>query len=287
MNLPSSHIAAFLAVLRSGSLSGAARLLGLSQPTVRLQIADLEHRFATPLFTRTRTGLAPTERALGLRERAEAFEAATEAFARAASGAADAVDGRVRLTAPRVMATHVLPGVLSTLTARLPQLTIELAATDAVEDLTRQDADLALRLAEPRQAALILRKLRPIRLGFFASSAFVARHGMPDTTGDLMARLPFVFEDRGRRIADGFAQAQLPLPAHVAFATDDDVVQIGALEAGIGVGIVQVGIGTSKGLLRLLPKLEFDLPMWVVMHQDLRRSARVRAVFDHLVAELS
>jgi DNA-binding transcriptional LysR family regulator len=287
MNLPPSHIAAFLAVLRSGSLSGAARTLGVSQPTVRGQIADLERRLSTPLFTRTRTGLAPTDRALALWGRAEAVEAAAEAFLRSASGAADAVAGRVRLTASRVMATHVLPKILAPLTGRFPGLTVELAATDVIEDLTRQDADLALRLTEPRQAALVIRKLRPVRLGFFASAAMVDRCGLPDGPNDLMARLPFVFEDRLRRIVEGLAAQGLPMPSRVALSTDDDLAQIGAIEAGIGAGIIQVGIGEAKGLQRLLPEMSFDLPLWVAMHEDLRPSARVRAVFDHLVSELS
>jgi DNA-binding transcriptional LysR family regulator len=287
MNLPPGHITAFLAVLRAGSLSGAARALGLSQPTVRLQIADLEHRLATPLFTRTRTGLAPTERALDLRARAEAVEAAAEAFLRSASGSASLVEGRVRLTASRVMAVHVLPGVLASLTARYPGLTVELAATDSVEDLTRQDADVALRLTEPRQAALVIRKLQPVKLGFFAAASLIARHGDPKTSTEMLTQLPFVFEDRLRRIAEGLAASALPLPAHVALATDDDLAQIAAIEAGMGVGIMQVGIGAAKGLQRLLPDLGFELPLWVAMHEDLRPSLRVRAVFDHLVTELS
>jgi DNA-binding transcriptional LysR family regulator len=286
MKMSPSQITAFLAVLRSGSLSGAARELGRSQPTVRGQIADLERRLATPLFTRSRTGLTPTARALDLRGRAEAVEAAAEAFARSASGPEGQIVGHVRLTASRVMATHVVPRVMSPMTARYPQLTIELAATDRVEDLTRQDADIALRLTEPRQSALIIRKLRPVRLGFFAAPCLVARYGQPAVPADLMACMPFVFEDRGRRITEGLAASGLPFPVHVALATDDDLAQIAAVEAGIGSGIVQIGVAESMGLARLLPDLSFDLPLWAAMHEDQRPSARVRAVFDHLVGAL-
>ncbi len=283
MNLPLDGIAAFLAVLRTGSLSGAARRLGLSQPTVRAQVADLERRLGTPLFTRSRTGLSPTDRARELGGRAEAVEAAAESFARAATGASAALDGRVRITTSRVMAALVLPGVLAPLLTAAPGLTVELAGNDAVEDLTRQDADIAIRLTEPGQAALVARKLRAVELGFFAAPALVARIGVPADAADLMARYPFVSEDRGRRIASGLVAAGLSLPARVALATDDDVAAIGAVEAGLGAGIAQVAIGTAKGLVRLLPEHRFELPLWAAMHEDLRTSRRVRAVFDHLV----
>ncbi|MFN0114715.1 MAG: LysR family transcriptional regulator [Paracoccaceae bacterium] len=286
MNLPLDGIAAFLAVLRTGSLSGAARRLGLAQPTVRAQVADLERRLGAPLFTRSRSGLAPTERARGLRARAEAVEAAAAAFGRAASGAPGAISGRVRLTASRVMAALVLPEILAPLLAAAPGLTVELAATDAVEDLTRAEADIALRLAEPRQAALVAKRLRPVALGVFATAGIVAEHGPPADAADLLGRYPFVSEDRGRRIAEGLAGAGLPVPARVAIATDDDVAAALAVGAGLGAGILQVRIGGRMGLTRLLPDLGFALPLWAAMHEDLRPSAPVRAVFEHLAAEL-
>jgi DNA-binding transcriptional LysR family regulator len=284
---PLDRIAAFDAVMETGSLSGAARRLRLSQPTIRAQIAGLEDDLGQVLFTRTTAGLVPTDRARDLGERARAVRQAALAFARAATGAADAVAGRVRITASRVFAAEILPGVLAPLLAGVAGLTIEIAATDRVEDLGAQDADIAIRLAEPRQAALVARRLRPVTIGVHAAPALLARTGPPQDAADLLARRPVVTEDRGRAIADALAAQGLRPPAHVALATDDDLVQVAAIAAGLGFGFCQAGVGAARGLTRVLPDFAANLPVWAVMHEDLRREARVRAVFDHLTRALA
>lgn len=286
MNLPLDEIEAFAAVLATGSLSAAARRLRLSQPTLRARIAALESRLGLALFTRGPSGLTPTPQARDLGPRAEAVLSAGHAFERAASAAPRGVRGTVRLTAPRVFAVEVLPPILAALSETHPGLTVELAATDRIEDLARQDADIALRAAEPTQPTLVARRLRPVRIALHAAPALLSRTGLPPSPGEALAHWPWVWEDRGRAMSDVFAARGLPRPARIALATDDDAALIAAVAAGAGLGLLQAGVGAARGLTPLFPELALDLPVWLVVTEDLRHAAHIRAVLDHLAARL-
>jgi DNA-binding transcriptional LysR family regulator len=279
-----SRIKAFLEVARTGSLSAAARRLGLSQPTVRRQVEEIEARLGTALFTRGPTGLAPTPAGLRLRPHAEAMEAGAQALARAAA-AEDAVEGPVRLTCSEVHGTEVLPALLAPLLARHPGLTIELVPDNANDNLLRRDADLALRFAPPAQGALVARRVAPVALGLFAHPDLLAREAAPRDWDDLALRFPCVGDDRRDLTARGLSALGLAMPRRLSLRTDSDLAQLAAVRAGLGAGVVQVQL--AQGLVRLLPEVAPALPAYVAMHEDLRRSARVRAVFDHLVERLS
>jgi DNA-binding transcriptional LysR family regulator len=127
----------FLAVLREGSLSGAARALGLTQPTVARHIGELEQGTGLELFVRSQQGLSPTEGALELKPYAESLAATTAAMMRAASGQGKAVKGTVRVSASEIVGAQVLPPILASLRERHPQLEIELVLSNAVDNLLR------------------------------------------------------------------------------------------------------------------------------------------------------
>ncbi len=278
-------VAAFLAVCRTGSLSAAARRLHLSQPTVRRHVEELEARLGAALFTRGPTGLTPTPTGTLLVPHAEAMEAGAFAFARTASGDAGEIRGPVRLTCSEVHGTEVLPRLLQPLLAAHPGLQVELVPTNDTQNLLRRDADVALRFAPPAQDALLARKVAPVALGLFAAPALVERHGPPRDYADYARRIPAVWDDRRDLLARGYAALGLAPPETVALRTDSDLAQLAAIRAGIGAGIAQVQL--AAGLVRLLPDLAPAMPAWVVTHEDLRRVARVRAVFDHLVQALA
>lgn len=280
------RVATYLAVLRSGSLSAAARALGLAQPTVRRQVEVLEARRGVALFARGPGGMVPTGAGEALRADAEAMEAAAASFRRNAQADAAAVSGVVRVTASVVHAAAVLPGVLAPLLARHPDLALEVVAEDRTSDLLRGDADVAVRFVAPAQAALVRRRVASVTIGAFASQAYLDRHGTPKDWAALARGHAFVGDDRRRAIADGLARLGLEAPARVVWRTDADLGQIAAIRAGIGVGLCQVTPGKRAGLVRVLPTFGVDLEAWVVMHEDLRRTARVRAVFDALVTGL-
>lgn len=278
----------FLAVLREGSLSGAARSLGLTQPTVGRHVDALEEASGEPLFLRTPKGLLPTPTALTMRPHAEAMAATAAALERAASGSVDRISGTVRISASEVIGIEVLPPILADLQERHPGLVIELSPSDAVEDLLNQAADIAIRMVEPAQDALVARRVGSIPLGFYAHRGYLERYGIPQSLADLRHHRLIGFD---RQLA--YVRAILnnrPDLAEVnfSFKSDSNLAQFAALRAGAGIGMCQDGLARrNPELVSVLPgALALSLDTYVVMHESLRTAPRCRATFDALVAGL-
>jgi DNA-binding transcriptional LysR family regulator len=277
----------FLAVKREGSLSGAARALGLTQPTIGRHIAALEAAFGLPLFTRSPQGLMPTAAVPDLMPHAEAMAAAAEAFARAASGAATEERGSVRLTASEIMGSEVLPEMLVRFRERHPQITLELVLTNRTEDLLRRDADVAVRMVRPRQKALRARRIGKMPIGLYAHRRYVETHGLPRDVAELQRHALIGF-DRDTTSWRSVGADLARLRERFAFRSDSDIAQLAALRAGLGIGGCQLAIARREpALLPVLPAIvRFDLEIWLAMHEDLSASRRVRLLFDHLAASL-
>lgn len=279
---------AFLAVMRMGSLSAAARALGVAQPTVRHQIEQLETQLGVVLFTRAPNGLVPTELARATLPYAESIAASAQALVRAVSGPKDGERGTVRVTCSEIIGVEVLPPLLAALRRAHPRVQVELAVTNRTEDLLRRDADIAVRMAEPTQAGLLRRRAGRIELGLFATAEYLAGRAAPRALGGLVPDHDLVGADRARGLIEAMAALGLQLtPRDFAFRSDSDVAQLAAVRAGLGVGVCQVPLSLRPvPLQRVLPDLTLHLDAWVVMHEDLRAVARVRLVFDHLIAGL-
>jgi DNA-binding transcriptional LysR family regulator len=276
----------FLTVMRHSSLSAAARSLKLSQPTVRRSIEALEAELGTPLFSRSSTGLMATETGLALRAHAEAAEAAMGAFKRGASNPAQGEAGTVRVTCSDVYGVEILPALLRPLLEKHQGLAIELVLSNRTDDLIKREADIAVRLTAPRQAALIAQKVSPVAFGLFASKEFLKQFQAPKTFAELSQSSRFIGDDRRDVIAAGFAAAQLTMPQNLVFRSDNDLAQLAAIRNGLGIGIAQVKLAAASKLVRILPKISVRLDCWVVMHEDLKKMTRIRLVFDHLVKML-
>jgi DNA-binding transcriptional LysR family regulator len=276
-------LGAFLAVMRAGSLSGASRSLGVAQPTVRRQIEKLEEILGSMLFTRSQTGLMPTETAVATLPYAESMASVAEALVRSASAPADAEHGTVRVTCSEIAGVAILPPILADLRRAHPRIQIELSLSNANEDLLRRDADVAVRMAQPTQAALVAKRAGTVKLGAFASEAYMQGHAVPRTPADLRGHA-LVGRDR-----DPWFIAGLSLkPKDFALRTDSDAAYLAAMRAGIGIGICQVPLAVGPPRLRrVLPKLSIELSFWVVTHENLRTSRRVSLVFEHLVESLA
>ncbi|HWD27940.1 MAG TPA: LysR family transcriptional regulator [Rhizomicrobium sp.] len=278
----------FLAVMRTGSLSSAARQLGMTQPSISRHVDMLEAAFGVDLFVRTQRGLDPTDMARELLPHVEALAAATAVLARVASGPAGEVSGAVRVSASDAVGVEILPPILSRLRRAHPQLVVELSLSDDVADLLKREADIALRMVEPKQSALLAKRLPPVRIGLHARRDYLARRGVPATQAQLSAH-DLIGYDR-ETPAMRTLTAQYPMMDRTTFAlrTDSSLAQFAAIRAGFGIGMCQVGLAARAGdLVRVLPEVAFDYPLWVVMHEDLKTSARYRAVFDALVAGLT
>jgi DNA-binding transcriptional LysR family regulator len=280
---------AFLAVIAQGSLSGAARSLGMTQPTVGRQIAALEAALGVSLFTRSLDGLAPTEMALQLLPAAEAMAAAAQAAQRLASGEAADERGTVRFTASEIIGAEVLPPLLARLQARHPGIQCELALSNRNEDLLRGDADIAVRMVRPTQGALVARRIGRIDIGLYAHGAYLKRHPAPERLDALAGHVLIGF-DRDTAYSELLQQLQLPITRDAfGFRSDNHLAQLAALRAGAGIGACQIGIARRDR--NLVPILHgqwiFPMETWLVMHRDLRASRRVRLAYDHLGAGLS
>ena len=274
---------AFLAVLDTGSLSGAARALGLTQPTVGRQIEALEASLGAVLFTRSPGGLRATEAALALQPHAQAMASAAEALLRTASGEADQPRGLVRVTASHIVGAEILPPILTRFHEAHPEVIIELDLSDRQEDLLRREADIAVRMARPTQGALTARRVGVAPVGLFAHRRYLERHGTPERLEPGLAGIGF---DRNVQMLAALRDLQLPLTReHFAFRSDSDLAQLAALRAGFGIGGCQYGIARrDPDLIPVLTEaFRFDLEVWVAMHEDLKSSLRMRLMFDALV----
>ncbi len=280
----------FLEVLRTGSLSAASRSLGLTQPTVGRHIAMLEKTLhGKPLFTRSRAGLQPTETARELRPHAESMAAAAGALLRAASGGAEEMRGAVRITASEIIGAEVLPQILTEFRARQSGVIVELSLSNQSADLLRRDADIAVRMVRPAQKALVARRVGKTALGLHASRQYIEARGIPRQLDDLRHHSLIGF-DRQPSVSRGL---NLPVPlTHelFAFRCDSDLGQLAAIRAGFGIGFCQYGVAASSHppLVSILPQeLRFELDIWIVMHEALRKNARIKSMFDHLVTSFT
>lgn len=274
---------AFLAVLRTGSLSGAARVLGIAQATARRRIEALEQSVGVSLFIRSPSGLMPTDVARDLISHVENMALAAEAFNRAASADAEQTTGTVRLTSSKLLGVEVLPPMLATLHRTYGQLAIELSVSDRLQALERQEADVAVRIGRPTQAAVVARKVGELQVGLYGAARLLAERGMPGSVAELVD-YPLIGPDRDLAQVDLLRNHSFDCSApRTLFRSDDHLAQQAALRAGVGMGVCPVQLAQRDGLIRVLPgEVDFAVDVWIAMHQDMRRVKRISLVFDEL-----
>jgi DNA-binding transcriptional LysR family regulator len=277
-------VRSFLAVLDAGSLMGAARALGAQQPTLSRHVAELEAQLGTPLFERTGRGVVPTAAARSIADAARAMQEGADTLARAANRQREAASGTVRLTTSQVAAAWLLPPVLAALRAAEPAIQIELVASNAIDNLLRRDADIALRMVRPVQGSLVARKLADLPIVACAHPRYLARAGTPQGPEDLLQHTLIGF-DRDETILRGFARLGLPVTrAHFALRTDDQVAAGELIAAGAGIGFAaQYNLRRWPGVVPILPMLAIPpMPCWLAVHREIHGSRLVRRVWDFL-----
>jgi DNA-binding transcriptional LysR family regulator len=277
-------IRSFLAALEHGSLLGAARSVRSTQPTLGRHVAELEAQLGVVLFERTGRGLLPTPMALRLAESARAMEAGADALARSVSGAEAGASGTVRITASQPVACALLPPILARLRLALPEVQVELVASNAVSNLLRREADIALRMVQPDQSSLVARRIGKVTVGAYAHRDYLRRRGTPRQPPDLLGH-DLVGADRDEAILRGFASFGFPVGREAfAFRTDDLIAYWEAVRAGVGIGFVADYMARGDpGVVPLLPMLKIPpLPVWLTVHREIRSSRRIRAVYDFL-----
>ena len=280
---------AFLAVVDTGSLSAAAARAGATQPTLSRHIRELETALGVSLFRRTVKGLEPTEAALSLVDDARAMGAAADSLALKAQGKSEALSGTVRITASQVVATLILPGMITAIRREEPLIQLEIVASDTAQNLLRRDADIAIRMFDPTQGSLVARKLGDTPLGCYAATSYVERMGAPSSLADML-RHDVIGFDRVEDILKGYAAHGYPVTReHFPVRCDDQIVYWHLLLAGAGIGFAQTSLGDAQpGLRRLdLGMTLQPLPVWLVMHEEVRNNARIRRIADRLGSMLT
>lgn len=279
---------AFVLTADSGSLSAAARRLGLTQPTLSRQVAELEASLGVTLFERVGKRLVLTESGLTLLDHARAMSSAAEAMALAAAGRAEDVRGRVSISATDAVSVYLLPDIVERLRRIAPQVTIVLVVSNALSDLRRREADIAIRHVRPSEEELIGRLVGEMTAHLYASQDWITRHGHPTTPAEL-AETDIVGFEPVDRYAEQLRAIGIPITAErFPIVSENAVVLWEMVRRGLGVSMMLREIAERMpGLVRLLPEMPgVRVPVWLVTHRELRTSARVRLVFDTLAEEL-
>lgn len=288
-NLDWSHLQSFVAVAEHGSLSAAARARASSQPTLSRHIAALEHSVGARLFERSKTGVTLTERGSALMAQAVKMADAAAQLSMVSEGRADELAGTVRITASQIVATYVLPDILTDLHRAHPAIEIELVASDDTNNLLRREADIALRMYRPTQGDVIAKHTGMLDLGAYANADYIARRGMPQNSADLINH-DLVGYDRSTLVIDGLAAVGVKVDrSFFKFRSDDQVVCWEMVRAGFGIGFNQKNIAARDETMICVSGDDpiGQLPVWLTAHPELRQSPRIRKVYDHLAQSLT
>jgi DNA-binding transcriptional LysR family regulator len=264
-----------LAVQRTGSLTGAAARLKISHPTVFRRIRDIELAFGVRLFERSRAGYVATAAGDAVAEVAAEMEARFLALERRLQGADLRPAGNVRITTTDTLLASFLPGVLRELRERFPEITLELTSSNTPLDLSRREADVAIRPGGEPPEYLVGRKL-----GEIASAIYTARGG--PAPADLHAASWIAPDDSLSHLASYRWIREAGLLERVALRANSLLHVCHAVRAGLGIGILPCYLGDhTPGLRRLgRPLPELTSPFWLLTHPDLRRVVRIRAVME-------
>ncbi|WP_299083950.1 LysR family transcriptional regulator [uncultured Ruegeria sp.] len=280
---------AFLATAEEGSLSAAARALGLTQPTLSRQVAGLEETLGVTLFERTSRALLLTQAGTQLLEHFRSMGDAANRASIAATGQSEAVTGHVAIACTNGMATFYLPEILKKLQARAPDLQIEIIASNEISDLRRREADIAIRHARPQDENLFAKRLKDTTAHLFASSEYLDAVGRPSHPADI-AKLQFVGAEYPEHMLGMMTSRGLNLTvANFNYSTASVTMALELMRKGLGIGILPIDVGAAyPELENPYPDFEpIEIETWLVAHRELKTNLRIRLVFDLLAECLS
>ncbi len=281
---------AFLVTVEEGSLSAAARALGMSQPTLGRQVAALEEELEVALFERNGQGMQLTPNGQQLVEYVRAMGDAAMGLSLAASGKADSIAGRICISATEVTAMMVLPPLIKKLKLLYPGLVVDLIASNETSDLKRREADIAVRAYRPTQADLIARKLGDNTASLYATPEYLQTLAQPVSMESLQQAQFIGFGSSSHRdYIAALGQSGLVLSeANFGISADSHLVHWELTKQGLGIGVMPTEIGDMEpAVVRVVPGQSFYKgEVWLVSHRELRMNKRVRVVFDFLASEL-
>ncbi|WP_299637702.1 LysR family transcriptional regulator [Devosia sp.] len=280
---------AFLVTAEEGSLSAAARALGMAQPTLGRQVDALEAELGVILFERVGRGFVLTPSGLELLEHVRAMGQAATRVSLSATGQSQSIEGTVRIAASETHAAMLLPPIIAKLRLAEPGIHLEIVASAKPSDLLRHEADIAIRNFAPTEPDLIAKKIRDVPARLYATPAYLDRIGNPQLPYDLR-QADFISIDGSGVFLKGLNALGLSLTErNFPILAENYLVMWELVKHGIGIGIQDGNIGDREPLVRrVLPDFNpFMFPIWLVAHREVNTSRRVRVVFDLLAADLA
>ena len=280
---------AFLVTAEEGSLSAAARALGMAQPTLGRQVDALEEELGVVLFERVGRGLTLTPSGLELLDHVRAMGDAANRVSLSAAGQSQSIEGTVCITASETYAAILLPPIIAKLRRAEPGIDIEIVTSNKASDLRRREADIAIRNFRPTEPDLVAKKIRDVPARLYAAPAYLERIGIPKVPYDLR-HADFISIDNSGMLLKGLNALGLNLAQrNFPIFTENYLVMWELVKHGLGIGVLDGNIGDAEPLVRrALPELEpLMFPIWLVAHREVNTSRRIRVVFDLLAEELA
>lgn len=290
INFDWNHVRAFLVTAEEGTLSAAAKALGLTQPTLSRQVAALEAELNVTLFERLGQRLVLTDSGLELFERAKPMCESAQQFSLAASGHSQQLEGPVVISASQLDAVFRLPNVIAQLRQEEPGIDIEVVVTNEASNLKRREADIAIRNFRPEQPDLIAKKLGEENIWLYASKEYIKRFSLVAETA-IPSDLQIIGFERNKTLINQLSKQNWSLSKNnFKVVTQFQMMHLALCEKNLGL------ILFPEGMIDQHPSLErvfessgpvMTLPVWLVCHQELRTSLRIRRVYDYIAQALS
>lgn len=273
----------FLSVTRTGSLTGAAAALHVSQSTVSRRITALEESLGTQLFVRHATGYFLTDRGQDVLRRAQAVEDSIMALEKGLTGLDNSASGVVRLATAETLAVSLIIPALPEFSARYPHLRLEIITSTDMVDLPRYEADLALRLVRPSHGNLVIQKLGSMASAVYGSVDYLRQH--PPAENPPVGGRRFVVWDKSfAHLPSATWLAERAYDLNPALVTTSVAAQYAAVKAGIGLALLPCFLAAENDdLIQVIPSEQvFSEDLWLVTQADLRQSLRIRVVAEFL-----
>lgn len=288
INFDWNHARAFFVTVEEGSLSAAAKALKMSQPTLGRQVSSLEKELGVSLFERVGRGYEITRSGVELYEHVKAMGEAANVLSLTASGRSQSIEGSVTISATSTMSAYILPALIHKLRQLEPGIQIEMVSTNAISDLRKREADIAIRHVEPTHPELFFKKLKKSNAYLYATPGYLKKIAPVQKVSDLNKAAFFGFSNNHEYIA-GLKSIGLELTSkNFHIFSEDQIFHWEMTKQGAGIGVMVEDVGEKENSVRKvfekLPPIKFD--SWVVAHRELKTNRRIRIVFDFLVEAL-
>ena len=284
-----NHIRAFLATVENGSLSAAARALKQTQPTLSRQISLLEDALELTLFERSTRSLRLTDAGSELLQHVKGMADAASQISRVAAGQNQTIEGTVRITSSDAMAAYALPPCVVSLRRKHPGISIELVPSNEMSDLTRREADIAIRHKRPEQPDLVAKRIDDIEISLFASAEYLEAFGPAGSLADFSGASFIGFQHRERLVSQVTAMGIPVTRENFGITATTGSAMYELVREGAGIAFLPIIVAEGRlGLRRILPEApSFKMETWLVTHREIQTSRRIRLTFDHIAENLA